>query len=274
MDTAKPGRHRDLRRDQLAEGRALAAERSARRSRRSSASAPRCRRLRHSRRASSRCPRCRRRGSCWPVRICEVARPVPTTAGSPYSRHTIAAWDMTPPMSVTVGLDLREDRRPRRRGDAADEDLAVTDVGDLARRPDDARDALDHARRRRGAVQLARRPRLVAPTRCTRSVVTPQSMIVIGSVIASGIAPSAGGGVHSPSRSSSSLRRCATIGGQCVGPSGCAAGRPGQHELVERRAHLVARQLEDVLARRRGSRASASSAPNSRILFHQRVRNQ
>ena len=33
-----------------------------------------------------------------------VARPVPTTAGSPYSRQTIAAWDITPPMSVTVAL--------------------------------------------------------------------------------------------------------------------------------------------------------------------------
>ena len=44
-------------------------------------------------------------------------------------------------------------------------------------------------------------------------------MIVIGSVTASGVTPSAGGGVQSPSLSSSSLRR-ATIGGQCLGPSG------------------------------------------------------
>src|SRR5262249_2239904 len=40
----------------------------------------------------------------WPVRISAVARPVPTTAGRPYSRQTIAACDMTPPMSVTTAL--------------------------------------------------------------------------------------------------------------------------------------------------------------------------
>ena len=84
-------------------------------------------------RGSSPCRPCRRRGSSGPSLICEVARPVPTTAGSPYSRQTIAACDMTPPMSVTAALDLREDRRPGGRGDAADEDLAVADVADLAR---------------------------------------------------------------------------------------------------------------------------------------------
>ncbi len=36
------------------------------------------------------------------VRICLVPNPVPTTAGSPYSRETIAAWDMIPPMSETA----------------------------------------------------------------------------------------------------------------------------------------------------------------------------
>ena len=34
--------------------------------------------------------------------------PVPTTAGSPYSRETIAAWDMIPPMSVTVPVILEK----------------------------------------------------------------------------------------------------------------------------------------------------------------------
>ena len=44
----------------------------------------------------------------WPVRICAVARPVPTTDGSPYSRQTIAACDITPPMSVTAALILEK----------------------------------------------------------------------------------------------------------------------------------------------------------------------
>src|SRR6185437_3283522 len=37
-----------------------------------------------------------------PVRIRLVAVAVPTTAGRPYSRETIAAWDMIPPMSETA----------------------------------------------------------------------------------------------------------------------------------------------------------------------------
>ena len=35
-----------------------------------------------------------------------VACPVPTTAGMPYSRATIAAWDIVPPMSETAALIL------------------------------------------------------------------------------------------------------------------------------------------------------------------------
>ncbi len=31
-----------------------------------------------------------------------VAKPVPTTAGSPYSRHTMAVWAMIPPTSETA----------------------------------------------------------------------------------------------------------------------------------------------------------------------------
>ena len=35
-----------------------------------------------------------------------VPNAVPVTAGSPYSRHTIAAWLMIPPTSVTVAAIL------------------------------------------------------------------------------------------------------------------------------------------------------------------------
>ena len=132
-------------------------------------------------------------------------------------------------------LDLREDRRPGRRGDAGRRGSrrrgrrrSPRRRSRRARRPR-RRPARPRRRSRRRAALLR-----AAPTSWTRCVVTPQSMISIGSVIASGIAPMAGGGVQSASRSSSSLRR-ATIGGQCFGPSGCAAGRPGQEQLVERR---------------------------------------
>ena len=39
--------------------------------------------------------------SSWPVLILETALPVPTTAGMPYSRQTMAVWLMIPPTSVT-----------------------------------------------------------------------------------------------------------------------------------------------------------------------------
>ncbi len=38
----------------------------------------------------------------WPSLIFCVAVPVPTTAGRPYSRATIAAWLIEPPMSDTA----------------------------------------------------------------------------------------------------------------------------------------------------------------------------
>src|SRR5919201_6291171 len=41
-----------------------------------------------------------------PVEMRAVALPVPTTAGMPYSRATIAAWDMIPPMSDTAAATL------------------------------------------------------------------------------------------------------------------------------------------------------------------------
>ena len=49
------------------------------------------------------------------------------------------------------GLDVGEDRRPGRRRDRADEDVPVAHAGDLLDVDHDPRDALDGARRRRGA---------------------------------------------------------------------------------------------------------------------------
>ena len=81
----------------------------------------------------------------------------------------------------------------------------------------------------------------------SRSGVIPQSITEIGSLIASvGIVPMAGGGVHCFRRSSSSRRR-ATIGGQWWGPRAGPPCAQVRHELLERLADLVARELEDVL---------------------------
>ena len=141
-------------------------------------------------------------------------------------------------MSVTTAGDLREDRRPRRRRDRADEDLAVAHVGDLvdvittragpSTVPGEAaapvssraallrarpllhalgRDAPEHDRHRVGD-RLGRRRRSPAAASSRRAC------------------------------SSSSLRR-ATIGGQWLRPERRAAGRPREQQLVERLGDLV-----------------------------------
>jgi len=97
-------------------------------------------------------------------------------------------------------------------------------------------------------------------------------MIVIGSVIASGTIPSAGGGDHSPSFSSNSLRR-ADDRRPVAGAGWPAARRPRQRQLIQRRRDLVSRQLEDVLGVLEEP-ACGEQRPNSRTLFHQLVRNQ
>ena len=106
----------------------------------------------------------------------------------------------------------------------------------------------------------------------TRCVVTPQSMISAGSSITSGTAPTAGGGVQSASRSSSSLRR-ATIGGQYFGPRGCP---PVAHVSRSSSSAEYTSSRESWKMPSRSSRkpCATSRSPNSRILFHQLVRNQ
>ena len=91
--------------------------------------------------------------------------PVPTTAGSPYSRQTIAACDMTPPMSVTTALTFEKI------GAQAGEVIGQTSTSPSRTSAisldvdHDPRGALDDAGRRRGAGQLGRR----RPPRCAHS---------------------------------------------------------------------------------------------------------
>ena len=100
----------------------------------------------------------------------------------------------------------------------------------------------------------------------------PQSITTIGSFTASGIVPSAGGGVHSPSRSSSSRRR-ATIGGQWCGPS----GGPPVAQVSDSSSSASMTSWRDRLKMSSPSSRKplrASSAPNSRTLLKKRVWNQ
>lgn len=69
------------------------------------------------------------------------------TAGRPYSRATMAACDIMPPMSATAAV-ISGKTGPARRGDRADEDLALLHRADGLDGADDSGDALHHAKNR------------------------------------------------------------------------------------------------------------------------------
>ena len=148
-----------------------------------------------------------------PVLIRLVALPVPTTAGSLYSRETIAAWDMIPPISETAaaivpntGVQLGEVTGATRISPGSSSPSRstsrITRAGPSTTPGDPAKPVIVAAASASSAAHA-----------CTRSVVMPHSMIVIGSVIVSGTEPSAGGGVNRRIASMIRLRRV-TIGGQ------------------------------------------------------------
>ena len=167
--------------------------------------------------------------------------------GQPVLAETIAAWDMIPPMSVTVAPILEKI------GAHAGEVIVQTrisparTVGDVAERRDHPRRPLDLARRGGRAAQLA-------PPSCARA---HSCSALRGDAPEhhrrSGRSPPR---ASRRARAAASTRRAAraarlrraTIGGQCVRPERRPAGRPGQPQLLERLHHLVARELEDVLA--------------------------
>ena len=131
-----------------------------------------------------------------------TALPVPTTAGRPYSRQTIAVWLMTPPTSDTVAA-IRENT-----GDHAGDVAGQTSTSPSSTRSsscdgaDDARRALDDAGRPGLAAQrvaVAVRPLSSQPW--TMSVVIPHSITVNGSLTSVGGMPSAGGASHALSAS-------------------------------------------------------------------------
>src|ERR1700684_1957514 len=79
-----------------------------------------------------------------PVLIVLVPKAVPVTAGSPYSRQTMAAGLMMPPTARRG--DLAEHRSPARRGQRRHQDLAFLQVSDAVRGEDDPGRALGDAR--------------------------------------------------------------------------------------------------------------------------------
>ena len=123
------------------------------------------------------------------------AEPVPVTAGRPYSRQTMAAWLIMPPMSVTVAAILPK---------IGPQDGAVTGATRISPCWTSESWAASVTTRAGpsttpGEAAMPRRPppSTASPSPshcCTCSVVMPQSMRVNGSVIEAGGVLSAGAG--------------------------------------------------------------------------------
>ena len=194
--------------------------------------------------------------------------PVPTTAGSPYSRATMAAWHMIPPISSTAAAILPKTGVQLVDVEGATRTSPCLEFVELVRIGDHARRALGHAGRtgtpdsvpppRRDGAQATRDPLGRDAEEHRRHGIGDPS----------GTGPRAGGAGHSRIASWIALRR-ATIGGQCWAPY--AATPPelqNDPKLLQRRANLVMAQVEDVVSRRPGIRAGPAGirtpAPCSR----------
>ena len=219
-------------------------------------------------RGSSPCRPCRRRGSAGPCTICDVARPVPTTAGSPYSRQTIAACDMTPPISVTAALIFGKI------GAQAGEVMLHTRISPsrtspiVARRAHDAGDSLHDAGRGRGAAQLGAALRLPCPgVDALRRDAPEHDQRRVEHRLGHG----ADGGRRRPVREpGEQLAPVRDDRRPVLRPARFAARRPGQQELVEGGMHLQTRELEDAVTvvpgirgRRAGRRTRGSCSTSS-----------
>src|SRR6266699_4414634 len=196
----------------------------------------------------------------WPVLIRLVASPVPTTAGMPYSRATIAACDIEPPMSETAalilpntGAQLGAVTGQTRISPSLTSPIWLTSVSTRAgpsTTPEEAPTPLTSPSEGRSHASIV----------CW---VTPHSMCTAGSFSASGTGPRAGGGDQP--RSASSIRlRSATMGRKWDAPTGGAPA--AQASITSDSAWSTS-----VWCSWNTSSASAStpdlasSAPNSRI---------
>ena len=207
----------------------------------------------------------------WPSLMRDVAVPVPTTAGRPYSRATMAAWLIEPPMSDTaaaifwkigaqVGLVTWQTRmspclQPR----------------DLLHRLHHARRAFDHAARSGEALDLVacrrvagREPGIEA---LARDAPQHDDGRVVDDVGHRARAPAA---FRVFAHSAMAARRCATIAGQCGGPRGGEPVDQDCHQVDDRGLELVVREVEDIVFASAKNPCCASSAPNSRILLKNR----
>src|ERR1039457_3409352 len=214
--------------------------------------------------------------SIMPVLMILVACPVPTTAGRPYSRQTIAAWLITPPTSVTQAPILAK------AGAQDGEVVGATRISPSSNWPTSL--TVLHTRALPSTM-----PGLPAEplnsvmlsgslTSCTDAqsasdlLVTPQSTMVKGSWITSGAVPMAGGGLHSLNFCITPLRQTISFG-QVLVPRGVTP--VAQAVTISHSA--------DLISSRRSSQMSSTSSitpcsfmitPTSRILFQNTEWNQ
>ena len=211
-----------------------------------------------------------------PERITLVACPVPTTAGMPYSRHTIAAWLITPPTSVTQAPILAK------AGAHEGEVVGATRISPSCSWPTSA--TVRHTRALPSTMPgLPAKPlsslicsgSLISSTAAQSAsdlLVTPQSTMVKGSWINSGAVPMAGGGAHCWNLAITPLRHSISFG-QVTRPRG---GTPvAQAVTTSHSACLISSRLSSQTS----SMSSMIScvfriAATSRILFQNTEWNQ
>ena len=167
--------------------------------------------------------------------------------------------------------DLGEDRRPGRRGDRADEDLARAHRVEVAEPAHHARRPLDLPGRRRRAVQLA--GPVVGPSPLLEALRGDPPEHHHDRVVHRLGHPAEGGRRRPLVEPLEQLLAPRHDRRPVVRAQRLAAGRPRERQLLERLHHLVAGELEDVLASPRKP-CFASSAPNSRTLLKKRDWNQ
>src|SRR4051794_38396816 len=120
-----------------------------------------------------------------------VPKAVPVTAGRPYSRHTIAAWLIIPPTSVTVALILPKtgahDGAVSGATRISPSSISPISSADEITRAGPSTSPGDAANPERTPSSL---PSPAVSHALTESDVMPQSMTVNGSVTTSGGTPS------------------------------------------------------------------------------------
>ena len=211
-----------------------------------------------------------------PVWMILVAWPVPTTAGMPYSRQTIAAWLMTPPTSVTQALILAK-------AGAQDGDV----VGATRISPSCSWRMSSTVRQTRALPStmpgLPAKPlksltvdgSLISATTAQSAsevLVTPHRTMVKGSWITSGAVPMAGGAFHSLNFAMTPLRHSTSFG-QVIVPRGVTP--VAQAVTTSHRACLISsRRSSQTSSTSLMMPCSARMAPTSRILFQNTEWNQ